>query len=617
MTPHKLITTEKTINTRDKLESINNNNYPVTTNQENNKLPEFLNSEKNNKIGIIRRTKSKYIKNFKSNSFIINLNTQKFNFDINDCIFDSDNINIDNVFSFTKKVLQMKIFQGIQKNNLDFFLDKNFDKVKKYINHVETNFEKFKNICKIYVYKHLKYLKFLKKKVIEINEENILLNKKKVNLGFEIDDIINKNIKKQNELEKLINLRNFIYKVRHRDEQIPNIYSTFYYESKRYLLAKLFIKLFPNINHISVIKYLSNIPKDIPDLNTINKSEFYVEQCPPLIRNKNNNSVNLNNENNKIEDINNKNIFHSHYEFISVMKFLERQNLELLKENEKIKELIEKNKNKLKNSKSPLLIEFEENNKRKIEMKEKELNMAKTKNLKLIEEYKYFNEAFSNRDLFYNNKVSTKIGNEIKSTFQDLEYYQTINYNTLIKKAKYSGLIFFRKLLKYYLTLIKLKENLTIYKETHPDYLKVIVNFSKNAEQNPRYSYFINRYILKILQLYEYVCNYIYKKYQLDKLDKKNLVIINKELDIISYIKKADNIRGIRKSIEKKRYESFIKLIEKWKMPPKYIGKKNYIGTYCRDLVKGKNKKKLFKKRKTVKTQVKNDNDFEDFLCYI
>ena len=618
--PYKLITTKETTNTHDKLESNNINNFPTTINQENHKLPELYNTERKNETVIIRRKSNKRNKNFnKSNSFVTKLNTQKFNFEMNDCIFDSYANNIESISSFSKKILHMKIFQGIQKNNLNIILDNNLNKVEKYINHIETNFKKYKKVCQMYEKKHLNYMKFLKIKAIEIDDENKSINSKKINLEFEIDDIIKENIKKQSELEHLIDMRNFLYKVRHKDEQIPNIYSMFYFESKRYLLAKCFLKLFKKNKNTSIIRYLSNIPEGIPDLNKINQSEFLVAQCPPLIINKNNN-INLNNEKDKKEIINNKNIFRSDDEFLNIIKFLQDANIALLKESEKIKESIEKYKYMLKNYKSPTQIEFEKNSRKKIETKENELNIVKIKNLELNEEYKYTQEAFSFLDLFYNkNKVSSKKTKikSVKSTFQDLEYYQKVNYNTIIKKSKHSGLIFFRKLLKYYLSLIKLNAFKSIYDKTHPDYLEDIINFSKYAEQNPDYSYFINRYILKILKLYEYVCNHIYKKYRADKLDTNNLIFINKGLNIISGIRKSDNAKALRKLMEEKRYDVKIKLIEKWKMPPKYIGKKNYIETYCRDLVKAKNKEKSSKKKKTVITQNNKDNDLKDFLYFL
>ena len=71
------------------------------------------------------------------------------NFELNDCIFESGS-NIKNVCSFAKKILHMKIFQGFQKTTLNSFLDNNFVKLRKYIDHIETNFEKYMNICKIY-----------------------------------------------------------------------------------------------------------------------------------------------------------------------------------------------------------------------------------------------------------------------------------------------------------------------------------------------------------------------------------------------------------------------------------------------------------------------------------
>ena len=154
------------------------------------------------------------------------------------------------------------------------------------------------------------------------------------------------------------------------------------------------------------------------------------------------------------------------------------------------------------------------------------------------------------------------------------------------------------------------------YYKIHPESLDEIIDFSLNAENNQKFNIFLNRYILKLLQLYEYVYDYIYKKHQLYKLEEKNIIIMKKQKDIISDKRKLDNARTLRKLIEKKRFNANILLIEKWKMPPKYIGRGNYIGNYCKNLVRAKSRENILKKKKIAKNKISMDDDVNDLLFF-
>ena len=624
--PYKTITHRETISSSDKLESVNN--YPSPTKNEFNKVSNLPTSERKTDYTNYRSLTNRQTFSFtRSSSFITDLNTKKFNFNINDCIFESK-IKIKNLTAFALKMLNMKIFQGIQKNTLNYIVDQNFHKLKKYINHIETNFEKYKNICEVFSYQYMSYIKFLKKKVIDMDNENKSLISQKINLTFEIEDIINENINTQKELEKLIDMRNFIYKVRHKGEEIPDIYSTFYIESKRYVLAKFFINLLGKTNNITVMKYLSNLPGEIVDSNSISSSKFYVEQCPPLIGhiniNKKNyvqiiNDIRGKKKRNKIKQIDYNNVFTSYDEFISLLKHLEDKNRNSLIEQENNLGLIIKYKENLENIKSPDEIEIDDKLRKIIEIKDIELKKLKKKNLELTKEYNEIFATMSEEDLFHKKEISLKKDDSNKSSFQDLTYFQTVNYNSLVKRAKYSGLVFFQKILKSYLLLMKLfsdNKDKTFYIKTHPEYLEEIIKFSSSQEGITKVSYFIIKYILKILQLYEYLWDYIFKKNQIYELDEKNLAIMKKQQDIISEQRKLENARTLRKLIEKRRNNENKKLIEKWLMPPKYVGRGNDVDTYIRKLYKSKRKgiKPIIKK--IVKTNTNENDDSEALLCY-
>ena len=591
----------KTLTSKEALTNINS----PTTNQETIRLPGLSPKEEKNDVNCIT---TRYQK---TNSFIIDLNTKKMNFDINDCIFENDG-NIKNVSSYAKRILYMKIFLGFQKKTLSNFMDKNFYKLKKYINHIETYFQKYMNICKEYSYTYLSYIKFLRQKIIEMDDEEKSLTGKEMQLGFEVDNLLTANIRTQRELEKLIDMRNFLYIVRHKDEKIPNIYSTFYIESKRYLLAEFFIKVFWDYKNVAVTRYLLTIPEPKPNLTSKDSPEFIVEQFPPLIKN----IENISNISSKDSINNNTNVFTSHEEFISILKFLEDQNRALLSISKKKFDTIENYKEILENIVPPENIEYAERMMKRIEIKEKELNKIKKKHLMLLQKYDFYNHMNSQENLFTRKSSKQKKEDEQKSSFQDLAYFQTINYNILIKKAKYPGLTFFRKLLKYYLSLIKLYSNELIYSKTHPEYLEDIISFSINAENNPKFTYFLNRYILKLLELYEYIYDYTYKKNQLYKLEEKNLIVMKKQKVIISDKRKLDNARTIRKFIDKKRFDNDKLLIEKWKVPAKYVGRRNYIGNYCGDLIRAKSKEIIIQKRKIVTKKYSLDDELEEFIEY-
>ena len=589
----KTITSKETIS----------NNIPIT-NQETIRFPELSSKEENNDI------KAFTTRYQKTNSFITDLNTKKIHFNINDCIFEN-NGKIKNVSAYAQKILHIKIFQGFQKNILSNFSEDKIKNLKKYINNIETNFQKYMNICKEYDYNYLIYIKFLKKKIIEMIDEEKALTRKEIQLEFEIDDIITENIRIQGELEKLIDMRNFLYIVRHKDEKIPDIYSTFYIESKRYLLAQLFIKLCVDFNNITVMKYLLTVPKPIPDLTSMDSSKFIVEQTPPLIKDMNN----INYINSKESIDNNSNIFASPKEFINTLKFIEEQNKVRLRINEDQLDSIERYKEILEKIVSRENIDLSERIIKIIEIKEKELNTIKKKYLMLLKKYDTYYHKFSQENLFSKKSNNQTIKDEQKSSFQDLLHFQTFNYNILIKKAKYPGLVFFRKLLKYYLILIKLYSNEFLYSKAHPEELEEIITFSMNAGNYPKYNnHILNRHILKLLQLYEYICDYIDKKNQSYKLEEKNLIIMKRQQDIISDKRKVDNARTLRKLIEKVKIDNDKLLIEKWKIPSKYIERRAYIDKYRRDLIKAKSKEITIKKRKSLKKKNRMDYDLEQFL---
>ena len=210
--------------------------------------------------------------------------------------------------------------------------------------------------------------------------------------------------------------------------------------------------------------------------------------------------------------------------------------------------------------------------------KEKELTKIKYRHYILKEEYNRIYNIKLQEDLIKKNQKKKKISDGGKSSFADFNYFQTLNYNFQIKKAKYPGIVFFSKLLKYFINFLSMKyDSFTkekFYSHIHPDYLNEILEYSEKMDFNDRNYFLIYRYILKLLKLYEYICEYVFKKDEQFRYNEKNIPLIKKEKDKIINKRKLDNARAIRILIENKRINANKQLIEKWMKPEKYISRK-------------------------------------------
>ena len=533
----------------------------------------------------------------------------------------------------------MKLFQGFQKAQLNNLLDKKIYSLNKYDNFIKKIFRNYYIIYKKYDFSFREYLKYLSEIISEMDSQLKSLINKHIQLEYDVDALLNKNINMQNELERLIDMRNFLYRVKHKDEIIPDIDSTLYIESKRYILAKCLEKLFKNDNNITVIKYLNNIGK-IPDLNNIDNLKFIVRNFPPLLsnninidifNNENKMNLNLNPVNNKVynkkilkknrnrekeiekirerekekerkrEEYFQKYGFAEPEELIQIITYLEDQNRFLLSQNENKRNLIEKYKDDLETYISKEDIEIEKKIIDEIAEKEKELTKIKYRHYILKEEYNRIYNIKLQEDLIKKNQKKKKISDGGKSSFADFNYFQTLNYNFQIKKAKYPGIVFFGKLLKYFINFLSMKyDSFTkekFYSHIHPDYLNEILEYSEKMDFNDRNYFLIYRYILKLLKLYEYICEYVFKKDEQFRYNEKNIPLIKKEKDKIINKRKLDNARTIRILIENKRINANKQLIEKWMKPEKYISRKVDNNNY-KILLRNKSQDDIFKRPK-------------------
>ena len=603
--------------------------------------------QKNNSINIDKSSnqeESLYLPELKKiqNSFITNLNTEKMDFKINDCIYKSRDKDM-KISDLEKNIYRLRIFQNFQKDKLNAMLEKKIYRLEKYIKHIESIFHKHSKIYKKYKINFQNYLRFLWNEISDKEDVMKLLRADHIKLEYDVDNLLTKNIDKQSELERLIEIRNFLYRVKHKDETIPDINSTLYIESKKYLLAKCLTRLFANDNNITVIKFLNTIPQKIPDISNIDPKNFIAKNCPPVIPynnfsntntsqsitdskanksySKSNKNKTKKNKNKKIKkeilyDPDNENAFSSPEEFVKIITFLEDQNRFLLRQNENKRMLIETYKDELETCVPEEDVLIGQKLMAEIEEKEKYLLKLKLKNALLKENFKdEYNHILVNSQFKELRKLNRS---DAHSSFADFKYFQTVNYNFQISRAKYQGLVFFKKLLHNFLNFLSLKyDSFTkekFYNHINPDYLDEILQYSKKLEFNDRNYFLIYDYTLKLLKLYEFICFYVLRKNKEYNSDKKNIDIIKKEYDKITNQRKLENSRTIRRLIENKRINGCRQLIEKWQKNDKYISRK-VDNDYYKLIPRNASQDDIVRKRYKKNKDIIND-EYKNILQY-
>ena len=144
------------------------NNKTVFSSRKNNKE-----KEKHNDINISNDNICTYNTIFNDNSksqFLTNLNTQKIRFALNECIFHSRNQKI-KLNEFVLKMLQIKIFQGVQKARINTIFNREVCEAQKYIKKIEKIYEKSSVIYKKYNHDFIEYMSFLNEMIIKYNRE--------------------------------------------------------------------------------------------------------------------------------------------------------------------------------------------------------------------------------------------------------------------------------------------------------------------------------------------------------------------------------------------------------------------------------------------------------------
>jgi hypothetical protein len=203
------------------------------------------------------------------------------------------------------------------------------------------------------------------------------------------------------------------------------------------------------------------------------------------------------------------------------------------------------------------------------------LKKLKEKNDILKKRKEYLSDLYSIKNNTISFNQSTK---HISYSFLiNLNYFHRINYNNLIHKYKYPGLMLLEKLMNYFNYNLPKEEAKKIFDTAKGNnYLPFDILFKilrTNIDHfNDKNQYLIIDYILHLIKLYEYLCQYFMRK------DKQYRSLFESQYkkynESIQNEKKIYNARLIRKLIDERRENNSKKLIEKWTKKPNVMGRK-------------------------------------------
>jgi hypothetical protein len=516
---------------------------------------------------------------------------------MNDIIFNEFK-SVQEFSDMEKKMAKFKIAQNVQMKKLNEIKSKNKftinDKINMIINlkiKLEHNYKIFSNEMDDYIY-------YLKDKLFEISTDLQSIDKEIFSKSIELEKIIFKIVKKQSELQFLIEIRNFLQKVKDKREkkEKPPLY---YYKLLIQESNKLFIGNY--LLNLKIINQITN-KKVVSFINSVLKTKEIIEERKI-------DDIYCNNYYTKREEI--KPIFNSVDEFINVNKLFMEKNLYNLQEFQSTKKEISKLRKEY--------IEIEDTTYLLEEIKEK-----KEIKERLIQK----NELLKQRYIYYIEQIK-KIGTEIKINPKnkgkdvplyldyeiDLEQYHREKYIKKLKKLKFNGILLLGKLKNVVKNFFKseyaTKEFYKNFFNKERDKLEVLeISDMKFDENNIK---LIDGFILKIISIYEDICKFVVGKHYEYMSNKKNSEFLKKRLEEIELKKRIKNL------YEQKRIEIIKNNEEKKKIIEKSIKSIIYISKMKKDNNQLKKNKilKIKSEKKFVNFQ-KNflENEFNSLIKY-
>ena len=519
---------------------------------------------------------------------------------VNDVIF-NDLKKIKEFAEIEKQMMKFNLIQNIQSKkieNINNKKDSNTDYKLNTLNNLKNTFDdKYAK----YSFKINHYLYYLKDILYEAQRELHFLDKEIFNYNIDIEKLILKIVRKENELEYLLEIRNFLLQVKDKYEHNEK-HPTYYFEllikdSKKLLIGNYFLnlKIINQITNKTVTAFMGSI---LDLRQKIEDNEIYIEDF----------DYNLNYfAREKI-----KPIFESPEEFMKLYNVLMEKNLNYLQQFEYIKKII----NRLKMEYDEVCITDSNDKFLDEEIIEKE---------EIREKLIHRNELLKQRFIYYSEDIlkirkQKEINPPTKKkdlpTYMDIEIdldliYQE-NYNKKLKTLKYNGLLLFEKIIsvvKKFFNVKYVKKD--FFKSFKKEKLKLLkLSSSIFNDDNIQ---LIDGYILKVISIYEDICKYVlsnHNKYMSDKNNEEFIYKVQEQINNDKRLKKSKEqikMKYIKKDEEKK------KIIEKCYKPIYYLENKMNTDTKIKrsKIMKIKGEQKLEDDEKNFA-----ENEFNNLTKY-
>ena len=537
----------------------------------------------------------------KKNNIILLLNPLvKMRMMVNEVIFSE----MESVKQFSEnenKLIKFRVFQNLKNKEIknmnkkdDFDLENKINKLLELKNIFEINYIN-------YSYDFNLYINFLKNKIYEIQNNIKMIDKDIFNKNIDIEKLVLKIVKKQKELEYLVEIRNFLLKVKEKyekNEKQPLYYFILYIkDSQKLMIGNYFLNLnlINQITHKSVTSFMA----DVLELKQkLEDDKIVIDDC----------EFKLNNfKKEKIEPI-----FDSIEEFMKLYNSLMEKNLNYLQQFESIKKVIDK----LKSQYKEIWIEDNHNSLLEAEIKE-DIKIKK----KLVKK----NEILQKKFIFFKDIVLQKrkqIDISSKKKIRNLPSYLDINidldlvyiekYNKERKYLKYSGILLLEKIINIIKNIFKVGYAEDFIEKYIKKYKINIFSIKISMFNDGNYQ-LIDDYILKIISLYEEICKYTlsnHKKYLSNEKNLNFIRILQEKINKEKHIKITNEQRRMKII---KNNEEMKKIIEKCYKPIVYIENKMNTDAKIKrfNMLKVKDKKRLEDEEKNFA-----ENEFNNLIKY-
>ena len=514
--------------------------------------------------------------------------------------------------NFEKKMVKLKYFQNINKQNLQnvVYSDKfNLDtkitdliKLNKYANNIWINYRQRMNL----------YLHFLFDKKNEMETNLGIISRKKKNNENIIEKLMIQAVKKQKELEELVQIRNFLLQVKLKLKKQPPYFSSLLHrDSHKIELGNILLTSTVGTKNSSVIKFLdsfselnlvqlyeTNPRNDI--LNNIFKRKIRNNRIIKEFKEKYIYEEDLLKKESNYIPKKGEIIFDNPDQLVFLLQNLESKNLFLLERNDSIK----KYSSKIKQDFESKYLETEDEEKKaeileEIKYRENYIIRMKDRNKFLIERLK----MVSNEEFIDNNSYTKKlIKAHANSSFVELNFFKMINYIKLLKGYKHHYVLLLEKLITIIKTFIGLKYGDYNLKKcyTFVDNLTLDHILSlKKTDFNDNNQFMVYDYILELLKLYDDIIEYVKNMQRMYEADANNKIFMRKRREEVQNLRKITNAREIRDLLDDKRNRIIEKILEKWNKPVN--GAMRKVDDMYAAKMKSKFKSKSIEEKKAIK----------------